>query len=65
MYYGQVYGAYGRPDKHIKTIEVESISSGARVRIEAAPELGNAYYQVYANNIFAGSTWCPEGVKSE
>jgi hypothetical protein len=65
MYYGQPFGAFGDPDKHIKSMEIEPTGSGARVRILAAPNLGNAYYQVYVNNVFGGSIWCAEGVTSE
>lgn len=65
MYYGQPYGAYGDPDKHIKIIETQTTTGGARVRIEASTGLGDAYYQVYVNNTFAGAIWCPEGSFSE
>ena len=65
MYYGQPYGAYGDPEKHIKIMEAEATTTGGRVRIQPSAGLGNAYYQVYVNNIFAASIWCAEGVLSE
>lgn len=65
MYYGMVYGAYGDPVYHIKDLSVEVTTSGVRVKIFAAENLGDAYYQVYANNVFAGVIFCPEGDYSE
>ena len=53
MYYGQPFGAYGDPDYHVKDLKAEPTDTGLQVSILAAPNLGDAYYQVYVNNVFA------------
>jgi len=65
MFLGQQFGAFGRPDNHVKNLEVVTTANGARVRIEAAENLGDAYYQVYINNVYSGAVWCPEGLNSD
>ena len=65
MFYGQFWGAYGDPDRHTKDFEVVATANGAKVRIEAAEDLGDAYYQVYVNNAYSGSVWCAEGYTSD
>lgn len=65
MYYSMVYGAYGDPDYHIKDMRVESTASGLSVSIYPAANLGDTYYQVYVNNVFAAVIYCPEGRYSE
>lgn len=65
MFFGQPFGAFGHPEYHISNLEIVPTASGAKVRIMASPNLGDAYYQVYVNNVFSGSVWCPEGVVSD
>jgi len=65
MYFGQPFGAFGDPDFHVQDMAIESTASGVRVSILASPGLGNAYYQIYVNNVFAGCIYCPEGEYSE
>ncbi len=65
MFFGQTWGAFGDPDKHISNLEAVATPSGAKVRIKASTGLGDAYYQVYVNNVFAGAVWCPEGLTSD
>ena len=65
MYFEQNWGPYGDPDKHVETLEYKDTPSGIKVRVRASTGLGDAYYQVYVDNIFAGAVWCPEGLLSD
>lgn len=65
MYFGQTFGAFGDPDFHVRDMRIDASASGVRVSVLAAPNLGDAYYQIYANNLFAGVVYCPEDTYSE